>query len=382
MISWDFKTQSIGPIGLDIDYNSIRMIQLQIRGDQLSVYAVNKERIEPCTNEDELTRNNFIISAVKTMYTNGNFYGKNVVSCLPSNELKIASLRLTEAESEKVEHILKYEVVQRFGLDPEKDAMDYIVAGNVRQGDEIKKELILFATDNEIIKNHIEMLESAGLKPMSIDIIPCALFRSFERSFRRQEDRENAIIFVDVGSSYTTVIFGRGGEISFVKQIKIGAGDFDSEVASKLGITNREAEVLREELQAENYTATHEKQQRIDASTRQIMVNAISKIAEKLASEISRCLRYYTVTFRGQHIERAVFTGVGSHENILLDIMRRQLTVEIEIAEPFRGFDLSNERINMMCYRDFLCEWAIAVGLSLKGWNGIKNQRYVAKYSM
>jgi Tfp pilus assembly PilM family ATPase len=225
------------------------------------------------------------------------------------------------------------------------------------------------------------MLESAGLKPMSIDIIPCALFRNFERSFRRQEDRENAIIFVDVGSFYTTVIFGRGGEISFVKQIKIGAGDFDSEVASKLGISNREAEVLREELNAENHITAHEKKQRIDASTRQVMVNAISKIAEKLASEISRCLRYYTVTFRGKHIERAVFTGVGSHENILLDIMRRQLTVEIEIAEPFRGFDLSNEKINMMDYRGLLCEWAIAVGLSLKGWNGIKNQKYEAQYS-
>ncbi len=381
MISWDFKTRSIGPIGLDIDSNSIRMIRLQICGDQLSVYAVDKERIEPDANEDELTRNNYIISAIKKMCVNGNFYGKNVVSCLPSNELKIASLRLTEAEREKVEHNLKYEVVQRFGLDPEKDAMDYIVAGNVRQGDEIKNELILFATDNEIIKNHIEMLESAGLKPMSIDIIPCALFRNFERSFRRQEDRENAIIFVDVGSFYTTVIFGRGGEISFVKQIKIGAGDFDSEVASKLGISNREAEVLRGELNAENHITAHEKKQRIDASTRQVMVNAISKIAEKLASEISRCLRYYTVTFRGKHIERAVFTGVGSHENILLDIMRRQLTVEIEIAEPFRGFDLSNEKMNMMDYRGLLCEWAIAVGLSLKGWNGIKNQKYEAQYS-
>jgi len=332
MISWDFKTRTIGPIGLDIDDNSIRMIQLQICGDQLSVYAVNKERIEPDTNEDEQTRNDFIISAIKRICTNGNFYGKNVVSCLPSNELKIASLRLTEAENEKVVHNLKYEVAQRFGLDPEKDAMDYIVAGNVRQGDEIKNELILFATDNEIIKNHIEMLESAGLKPMSIDIIPCALFRNFERSFRRQEDREHAIIFVNVGSSYTTVIFGRGGEISFVKQIKIGAGDFDNEVASKLGISNREAEVLREELHAENCVTARVKEQRIEASTRQVMVNAISKIAEKLASEISRCLRYYSVTFRGKHIERAVFTGVGSHDNILLDIIRRQLTVEIEIA--------------------------------------------------
>jgi type IV pilus assembly protein PilM len=382
MISWDFKNRSIRPIGLDIGHNSIKMIQLQINGEQISIRAAEEERIESCINGDERARIDFIISAVKRMYAKGNFYGKNVVSCLPSGELKIASLRLTEAESEKTEQVLKNEVVQRFGLNSEKDAMDYIVVGNVRQGDEIKNELILFATDNQIVKTHIEVLENAGLRPVAIDIIPCALFRSFERSFRRQEDRENAVIFVDVGSCYTTVIFGRGGEISFVKQIKIGAANFDSEVAAKLGISSREAKILREELQAENHTSAPEKEQRIDTSTRQVMVNAISKVAEELAKEISRCLRYYTVTFRGKHIERAVFTGGGSYEKILLDVMRRQLTVEIEIAEPFRGFNLSNEKANLNFYgnkRDLLCEWAVAVGLSLKGWSGIKNRKYEAQ---
>jgi len=382
MISLGFKTRDIRPIGLDIGHHSIKMIQLAVYGEQITVLAAEEARIEP-TNGDEQERNNHIVSAIKDMLARGNFHGKNVVSCLPSGDLKITSLRLTEAEGEKTEQVLRREIVQRFGLDPDKDAMDYIIAGNVRQGDEIKNELILFATNNEIVKSHIEILETAGLRPIAIDTIPCALFRSFERSLRRQEDREYAVIFIDVGSCYTTVVFGRGGEICFVKQIKIGAGNFNREVASKLNISNNEAEILRGQLQAEygpampkQHPATQESAestQKIDASTRQVMIDGISKIADELAKEVSLCLRYYTVTFRGRRVERAVLTGGGGYEKILLDVLRRQLTVGIEVAQSLKGFDLSKERANLNFYGDrrgLLCEWAVAVGLSLKGWHG------------
>ena len=382
MISLGFKTRDIRPIGLDIGHHSIKMIQLAVYGEQITVLAAEEARIEP-TNGDEQERNNHIVSAIKDMLARGNFHGKNVVSCLPSGDLKITSLRLTEAEGEKAEQVLRREIVQRFGLDPDKDAMDYIIAGNVRQGDEIKNELILFATNNEIVKSHIEILETAGLRPIAIDTIPCALFRSFERSLRRQEDREYAVIFIDVGSCYTTVVFGRGGEICFVKQIKIGAGNFNREVASKLNISNNEAEILRGQLQAEygpampkQHPATQESAestQKIDAATRQVMIDGISKIADEPAKEISLCLRYYTVTFRGRRVERAVLTGGGGYEKILLDVLRRQLTVGIEVAQSLKGFDLSKERANLNFYGDrrgLLCEWAVAVGLSLKGWHG------------
>jgi type IV pilus assembly protein PilM len=374
MISLDLKSRTVRPIGLDIGHNSIKMIQLAISGENIVVHAAEEAQIDAEMDGDEQARRDMISATIRRMLSMGGFQGKNVISCLPSGDLKITSLRLTESECQKAEQVLKREIVQRYGLDPEKDAMDYIVAGNVRQGDEIKNELILFATDNEIIKNHIDMIEQSGLQPVSIDIIPCALFRSFERSLRRQEDRENAVVFVDIGSCYTTIVFGRDGEICFVKQIKIGAGNFNSEVAAKLGITSREAEVLRKELQAE----TEQGKQKIDASARQGMVDAISKVAEELAKEISLCLRYYSVTFRGKRVERAVFTGGGSYEKILLDIMRRQLTVVIEIAQPLRGCEISKEKVNPDMYsrrNGLLCEWAIAVGLSLKGWSTVKCSR-------
>jgi len=355
------------------------MIQLAINEGHISVLAADKVRVDPRINGETLERRGFVVSTIKRMLAEGNFRGRNVVSCLPNDRLKVTSLRLAEAESDEIEQALGKEAAQRFGLDPAKDVINYLVAGNVRQGDEIKNELILFAADDKSIKSHIELLEEAGLRPIGIDTLPCALFRSFERSLRRQEDIESSRVFVDVGSRFTTVVFGRGREISFVKHIPIGGENFNQEIAAKLGVSTNEAEMLRGKLRMERTTNAGKglwesgqdsmEQGTVDASTRQAMVDAVSAVAEELAREISLCFRYYTVTFRGNRVQRAVFSGGEAYEQILLNVLRRQLAVEIEVAQPLKGFDMINVNFDSD-RRGLLCEWAVAVGLSLKGWNG------------
>ena len=50
---------------------------------------------------------------------------------------------------------------------------------------------------------------------------------------------------------------------------------------------------------------------------------------------------------------------------IMLNVLQRQLTVEVDVAAPFRGFDMADVAFNSD-RRAFLCEWAVAVGLALK----------------
>src|SRR4030043_842629 len=96
------------------------------------------------------------------------------------------------------------------------------------------------------------------------------------------------------------------------------------------------------------------------------MFDAIGAAAEELAKEISLCLRYYAVAFRGEFVERAVLSGGEAYERILLDVLRRHLTAKVEIAQPLRGIDIKN--VNFDNNRRLLCEWAVAVGLGFKDW--------------
>jgi type IV pilus assembly protein PilM len=399
MIDWKLKTRRLQPIGLDIGHSSIKMIQLAINGEHINILAADKARVETGINGDGEARRSFVISAIKQMLAKGKFRGRNVVSCLPNDKLKITSLRLAETETDGIEQALRKEAGQRFGLDPEKDTINYLSAGSVRDGDETKNELILFAASDETIRSHIAMLEDAQLRPVAIDTVPHALFRSFERSRRREKDKEQTVVFVDIGSQFTTVVFGRGGEISFTKQIPIGGEKFNREIASKLGVSIDEAEILREKLQTESAikagislgvskSGSPEQDRAVptlqagqngtgylvepgrsilDVSTQEVMVDAIGAAAEELAKEISLCLRYYTVTFRGKRVEQAVFSGGEAYERILLNVLRRHLTVEIEVAQPLKGLNITNVNFDDD-KRGLLCEWAVAVGLGLKGW--------------
>lgn len=381
MISWKLKTRHYGPIGLDIGHNYIKMIQLAINGPVISLVDAAKLSVDTDINSDSEKRKEFIASAVKRILAKGNFKGRKVVSSMPNDEIRMTSLRLGESETEGIEEILRREVTHRFDLDPDKDIINYMFAGNIRHGDEIKNEFILFASKDETLRNHIDMLEQAEVRPVGIDPIACALYRNFGRMLRRQGDREQTEVFVDIGGRSSTVVFGQGGNITFVKNIQMGTENFNQEIAKRLGIEAGEAEMLRNKLWRKKHNSTTVTldqepvdsdnallaQEDLDTSTQQILVDAISSVVEELAKEISLCFRYYTVTFRGRRVERATFAGGGAYESILLNVLRRQVALSIEVAKPFSGIDVTKVNFDGD-RRGLLCEWAVAVGLGLKSW--------------
>ena len=371
MVNLSFVNKNTLPIGLDIGHGWIKMVQL-VRNDLISVVSAEKSRAERELTDPSQSREH-TISSIKEMLGRGSFEGREVVSALAYDKLNVTSLRLPQMTDGQTEKAVRNEAKERFGLDSVDDVITYLPVGQVKHEEDVKNELVVFAANGDVVREHIEILEQAGLTPVGLDPIPCALFRSFDRAFRREEDWQETLVFVDVGRCGATVVFGRGGEIAFIKEIPIGTQRFDAEISDKLGVTPAEAQLLRSGLGAERKAAKTKPgtgggtavQTQLDASTRQVIVDAVGAVSQELAREISLCFRYYTVTFRGKRVKRTIFAGGGAYENILLNVMRRQLTVEVQIAEPFRGFDLTkfnfeNDR------RGSLCEWAVAVGLALK----------------
>ncbi len=358
MFEFLFKQKS-QPIGLDVGHSLIKMIQLSCYDQTIRVEAAEEEMLDRSLEPGSQAWRQQMIDLLGTMYRRGGFTGGQVISCLPSDLLKIKSLRLDSNEPEQIEAFVQTDVAQRFGMDPVHDEIRYMVAGNVYQGEEIKNEVIFFGINREQLSEHILLLEAANLTPVSIDTVPCALFRSFQTTLRRREDQDLVSVFVDLGSRYTTVIIGKGQEITFVKQIPIAGDQLNQQVAESLGIDIEEAVQLRVRLR--DAQCDH-----IDTETARAVIDAMANSIEDLAHEISLCFKYYAVTFRGQRPTEAVFAGGEAYEAALINALRRHLGVNIRIAEPLRGYDLSKANFNRR-QNPQMCEWAIAVGLALKG---------------
>ena len=367
------------------------MLQLGYQQGQLSVTMA--KRVSLSIEEDEPLRSQSVVAAIHHMLDEGGFRGKQVVTCLPNDAWNVTSVRLDLADSTKTGAELNREAAYRFGLDPEVDSIRYLPAGQIHHGDQVKQEVILFGAEDERIRRHIALLEESRLVPVGIDPLPCALFRAYTRQMRRQGDREQAVMYVHVGSRESTVVFGIKGEICFIKQIPIGAVHVDREIADKLNVSMDEAQRMRLSLQhsgQEGHTLkgpdaslkgkpqvrqTQEPESektaaaRLDQSTRQVLLDPMNSIAEQLINEISLCLRYYTVTFRGQRVGSALVSGVGADTPLLMDTFRRLLPLEVGVAQSFRGLK-SLGRLS----QDRPTEWTIAIGLALKGIEAARSQ--------
>lgn len=347
------------PIGLDIGHSVIKMIQLGRKDQTICVEAAEEEMLDRTLEPGSEAWREQVVDLIKALYHRGGFRGQDIVSCLPGDVVKIKSLRLDSIHSQDIEDVIRTEVAKRFDMSPDRDEIRYMVAGDAYQGSEIKNEVIFFGIKQEQLNLHIEVIEQAGLIPISLDTVPSALFRCFQTTLRRREDQELVSVFVDLGLQFTTVIIGRGQEIAFVKQIPIAGDHFNEQVANKMGISLEEAAGLRDRLR-------HSESEHVEIDMKRAVIDAMSGSIENLAHEISLCFRYYAVTFRGQRPTKAAFAGGEAYESALIESLQKHLGVDICVAEPLRGFDLSRAAFNRRP-NHLMCEWAIAVGLALKG---------------
>ena len=353
------------PIALDIGHSSIKMLQLAKSNNELKVLAAEEVSLpqgELSTEE----RENSVIDAIKEIMSRGSFQGNNVVGCLSNEDIKVKSFRVSSHDAENIESIIENEGKARFDLDPEIYHIDYISAGKVHQGNEAKIEMLIFAAPKEKLDSYVNLVERGGLVPVAIDNVPCAMSRCFVKSLRREEDTDAINVFVDIGSRYTTLVISKGHEICFVKQIPLGGKALNQKVASKLDISIDQASLMRAKLRRDVQNSSDNTDNVLEPSTRQLIVDAMNSTVSDLAREIVMCFKYFSITFRGKRPTRAIFSGGEAHEHMLMTELNRTLSVEIEAAKPLAGFDVSMTNFSQD-RRQSYCQWAVPVGLSLKG---------------
>jgi type IV pilus assembly protein PilM len=260
----------------------------------------------------------------------------------------------------EVESAVQYEVRHIFPFEPEEATVRYLCAGEVRQGSDTKLEVIAVAARQQEIDGFVEQLHQAGCVIESLDFEPCALYRSVERFIRRREDETEVNALLDVGLRRSQVVIGRGREISFYKAIEIGAQDFHSAVARKLGIKVEEARAVRRRLfdggQADEPGKTD--------PVRQAVYDATRSTIEDLAREVSLCLRYHSVTFRGHRPSRLRVLGGEAGDPQLVAILTSALPIPVQASRPLASVNIS--RMRQSDRQGHLGEWAVAFGAGLK----------------
>jgi type IV pilus assembly protein PilM len=353
----------VQPIGLDVGCDSVKMMQVETVGQTLSVVACARQVVPPAARENPEARRAASMELVRQMFRQGGFAGRRVVAALPREILHVKNLRMPLIPQHELAAAVRFEAKNIFPFDTDKAHIQILPAGEVRQGIDVRQEVIVLAARHDEVNLWVEQLHRAGAVVESLDVEAAALYRSQERFIRRREDEQDVHVLVDVGCRRSQVVIGRGREISFIKGIEIGSHQFHEAVSRKLGITMDEARGLRRRLIEAAPGLAGADLLKKDA-VRQAVFDATRSTMEELGREIGLCLRYYSVTFRGQRPSKLRLYGGEAADPMLLGVLNAALSVPVEPGRPL--FSVDTSRLDPADRMGFMCEWASAFGLSLK----------------
>jgi type IV pilus assembly protein PilM len=345
-----FSKKRLSPIGIDIGTRSVKLVQLS--NDRTRLQDVSRWDIPTAIDGEETqSREEVLINTIQRAREGRNFRGRDAVVCLTNDQLFLQNLRLPKASTVPLENQIKTEIASRAPFPIEDAEIRHIETADVRQGDEVLKEVLVLAAQKTDINSVLETVEAAGLRPLALDVEPAALARSYASQFRRDEDLDQRSLLVQIGYARTIVVIAQHDHLMFVKYVDVGGKDFDQAVANQLGITLLDAATLRRQ-------SADRRAEQQDPEINRIVTEAMRTPLKKLIDELAMCVRYYSVTFRGQPLARTILSG-GEAAAPLATELENRLGIATRVSDPLRAFptDVDGGRRG---------QWDIALGLSLR----------------
>src|SRR5262245_7968089 len=327
MVRW-LPRRRYSPIGIDIGARSIKLVQLS--GDRAKLLEAARVELPPASDQATPAEHAARLAAgLRRGLEDRDFHGREAVCCLGDKQIFLQSLRVPKQTGPQLDRLVAQEAAGRvpFGLDEAE--LRFVEAADVRQGDQTLREVIVFAVQRTVLAQVLGVVEQARLKPVAVDVEPAALVRSYAAQFRRDDDRQARALLVHIGYSRTAALVAQSEDLLFVKYIDVGGQQFDQAVARHLKMDLHEAIALRK----------HNGDRRADMQDPEVargVTEAIRPVIDRLTGELAMCIRYHSVTFRGQPIVRMVVSG-GEATPPLMESLSKQLDMKAELSDPFRA---------------------------------------------
>jgi type IV pilus assembly protein PilM len=350
------------PIGIDLGSRALKLAQLDCSGESPRVLALAQHAL-PLASEAPNERIDAIRQGLTDLLRSGLFYGRDAVLSLNPQQLFIQNVRLPRLPDDEMTKVVRWEAEERLPEDFGDAEVRHLVAGDVRnptaagEGSEVRREVILLACRRKELNELIDLLDSLRLRPLAIDAPACALARTTQTFLRRKADEQTPFLFIDVGAGVSTVVVTRGPEILLIKPLPISGLSMDKLVARRLKLSVEDA------AQARRHWAGGTESGTIDLDLARAVGDAVRSEVEALAGELVMCIRYHSVTFRGNRIAKAILMG-GEGNARFAEQLAARIDTPCDLGDPFLGLSLAD------CAEEQLKnsrpgQWAVALGLCL-----------------
>ncbi|MFG0331364.1 MAG: pilus assembly protein PilM [Phycisphaerales bacterium] len=362
-MGFSFWQRAANPIGVDFGASGVKLLQLRHGRAGLHVVAAARQDYPEDLSEDPATRHRQVVETLRAATRSAPFEGRDCVCSLSVGDLMLRATRFPKLGADELSKAAHWEAADRFNIPVEDLQVDWIRAGEVRQGEEIRDEVLLIAVRRPIVEAHLNALIECRLRPIAVDAPFAATTRCLNRALRRASDSETVRMIVDIGAAGATVMITRGQGIAFLKPVDIGGAQMNRAVAAALDLdVNAAAQLRRERMRQSAERGGELLDDRVDRA----LYEAVRPLLHDLAQEAALCLRYYSVTFRGVRPELVLVAGGDGAEPHMCEALSQVLKIETQVAHSLENIDTSAVELGVDRRYERCPQWSVATGLSLR----------------
>lgn len=322
-------------LGLDLGTQAVKAVEMTRVGEELSVTGCAYEPVQDPSHYTE---------AIKAVIEAGAFGVKRVVVGFSGRSTMLQNITLPGQGSGDLDVAIISEAEKYIPYDISEAQIDYHIYDSDGGG---QTKALLVAVRQRDIEDRLEILFSAGITPIAIDVELVALANAMETAnvggFFLGEGKPAAL--VDFGAS-KTLITVTDGENNVFREFPVGGITITEMIAQRMGIGMAEAEALK-----------LEPGDRMD-----VVKDAIYPGIEDITAEIRACVDQFKSVSGGKEAGLLLLSGGLVAFSGVTPLIGRLTRMEARIFDSFGAVDASDldaEFIDTHAH-----EFAVAFGLA------------------
>lgn len=337
-------------IGIDIGYQSLKMVQLNKKANPPKLIAFNSAPIpiKSMTGSDQNQAHSISSIVNQSLHSSKprKMHGKLVVSGLPESRVFTKIIEMPHMDPKEMAVAIPHEASRHIPLPLSDIYLDY-QALNMKTAH--TESILVIAAPKKLVQKYVNVIQSAGLETIALETKPIAAGRALIHA-----GEENPILILDIGAEATGISIFDQGILKSTFTTPHGGYTFTKAIANFLNLDFDKAEKVKREFG-------------ITGKTKQgNLLTALEPILKDILEEIENAISFYEK--RSQPVKKITeirLCGGGANTRGLSEYLYAKMPekIKVSIGNPFINL---NQRSVRPVPPEEILHYTTAVGLALR----------------
>jgi type IV pilus assembly protein PilM len=342
-------------VGLDIGSSCIKAIELKRSKGSIQVLHFGLEPLASDIVVDSMiVDSGSVSSAISKIFAEHGIKARSVATSVSGHSVIVKKIPVQPMSEAELADSITTEAAQHIPFDIADVNVDFDILNPDEQGPHM--DVLLVAVKKDKILNYTNVLSLAGKSPAVVDIDAFALQNCYEYNYQPAHD--STVALLNLGASVMNINIVKGTSPLFTRDVSVGGNQYTDSLQKELDLSFDDAESLK-------------LGRKVGTVSEDAKLPILQQVTEIIVLEIQKTFDFFRATASGEHIERIYLAGGSSKVPGLVEALRHEFSLPVDILNPFQRILPPADANENAILEQNPGQLAVAVGLALRSFENL-----------